>query len=130
LFEGVIKADVVADQLQELGELRQALERKGIEPDIAEQVLGRLDEVGLVDDKAFADPSRAAAGRATLAKNFDGLFSEVKSGNYDKVLAALPLLSADADMLLAPKDAAPVKSAIGGAAKMAEHGMARKAKRL
>jgi regulatory protein len=36
-------------------ELRQALGRKGIEPDIAEQVLGRLDEVGLVDDKAFAE---------------------------------------------------------------------------
>jgi regulatory protein len=36
-------------------ELAQALTRKGIEPDVAEQVLGRLDEVGLIDDAAFAE---------------------------------------------------------------------------
>ena len=86
--------------------------------------------VTTLDDKAFVDPSRAAAGRATLVKDFDGIFSEVKSGNYEKVLAALPSLSADANTLLAPKDAASVKSAIGEAAKMAEHGIARKSKRL
>jgi hypothetical protein len=86
--------------------------------------------ISTLDDKAFADPSRAAARRATLAKDFDGLFSEVKSGNYANVLAALPSLSADADKLLAPKDAASIKSAVGTAAKMAEHGIARKSKRL
>jgi len=86
--------------------------------------------VTTLDDKAFADPSRAAAGRATLAKDFDGLFSEVKNGNYANVLAALPSLSADADKLLAPKEAASIKSAIGTAAKMAEHGIARKSQRL
>ncbi|MEV4314526.1 regulatory protein RecX [Actinocrispum sp. NPDC049592] len=36
-------------------ELRKALVRKGIEADVAEQVLGRLDDVGLIDDKAFAE---------------------------------------------------------------------------
>ncbi len=36
-------------------ELHQALLRKGIEEDVADQVLGRLDEVGLVDDAAFAE---------------------------------------------------------------------------
>lgn len=36
-------------------ELAQALTRKGVEPDIAEQVLSRLDEVGLIDDAAFAE---------------------------------------------------------------------------
>ena len=36
-------------------ELREALLRKGIEEDVADQVLGRLDEVGLVDDAAFAE---------------------------------------------------------------------------
>ena len=36
-------------------ELRQALLRKEIEEDVADQVLGRLDEVGLVDDAAFAE---------------------------------------------------------------------------
>jgi regulatory protein len=36
-------------------ELAQALARKGIEADVAEQVLSRLDEVGLIDDTAFAE---------------------------------------------------------------------------
>lgn len=36
-------------------ELRQALARKGIEEGVAERVLGRLNAVGLVDDKAFAE---------------------------------------------------------------------------
>src|ERR1044072_919252 len=36
-------------------ELRQSLLRKGIEEDVADQVLGRLDEVGLVDAAAFAE---------------------------------------------------------------------------
>lgn len=36
-------------------ELATALGRKGIEPDVADQVLGRLGDVGLVDDSAFAE---------------------------------------------------------------------------
>ncbi|HYQ62369.1 MAG TPA: regulatory protein RecX, partial [Actinophytocola sp.] len=36
-------------------ELAQALARKGFDPTIAEQVLGRLGDVGLVDDAAFAE---------------------------------------------------------------------------
>jgi regulatory protein len=36
-------------------ELRQALLRKEIEEDVADQVLSRLDEVGLINDAAFAD---------------------------------------------------------------------------
>jgi regulatory protein len=36
-------------------ELQQALGRKGIEPGVADQVLSRLSEVGLIDDKAFAE---------------------------------------------------------------------------
>lgn len=36
-------------------ELRQALLHKKIEEDVADQVLSRLDEVGLVDDAAFAE---------------------------------------------------------------------------
>jgi regulatory protein len=36
-------------------ELAQALARKGVEEEVAEQVLSRLDEVGLIDDAAFAE---------------------------------------------------------------------------
>jgi regulatory protein len=36
-------------------ELKKALLRKGIEEEIADKVLERLDDVGLIDDKAFAE---------------------------------------------------------------------------
>nr|WP_042182284.1 regulatory protein RecX [Kibdelosporangium sp. MJ126-NF4] len=36
-------------------ELYKALVRKEIAPEVAERVLGRLDQVGLIDDKAFAE---------------------------------------------------------------------------
>lgn len=36
-------------------ELAQALGRKGVDGDVVEQVLGRLGEVGLIDDAAFAE---------------------------------------------------------------------------
>jgi regulatory protein len=36
-------------------ELHQALLRKGFTAEVADQVLGRLDEVGLIDDAAFAE---------------------------------------------------------------------------
>jgi regulatory protein len=36
-------------------ELRETLLRRGIEEDVADRVLGRLDEVGLVNDAAFAE---------------------------------------------------------------------------
>jgi regulatory protein len=36
-------------------ELKKALLRKEIDAELAEQVLGRLDDVGLIDDKAFAE---------------------------------------------------------------------------
>ena len=36
-------------------ELATALGRKGIEPDVADRVLSRLSDVGLIDDSAFAE---------------------------------------------------------------------------
>jgi regulatory protein len=36
-------------------ELAAALQRKGVEPEVADAVLGRLDDVGLIDDSAFAE---------------------------------------------------------------------------
>lgn len=36
-------------------ELQQALARKGIDAEVVDRVLGRLDEVGLIDDKGFAE---------------------------------------------------------------------------
>lgn len=64
------KADQAADPISEAkeiclrqlaarprtrAELHQALIRRGITEEVAERVLGRLNEVGLVDDAAFAE---------------------------------------------------------------------------
>ncbi|MDA0563965.1 recombination regulator RecX [Streptomonospora sp. S1-112] len=54
-------------------QLAQALRRRGIDDDVAESVLGRFSEVGIIDDAAFADAwvdSRHAGrglGRRALA---------------------------------------------------------------
>jgi hypothetical protein len=86
--------------------------------------------VTTLDDKAFSDPSRASAARANLTKDFDAVFAEVKAANYRRASALLPAMSVDADRLLTPKDADAVKAAVAAATKMAEHGVARTAKRL
>jgi regulatory protein len=45
---------LLADRARTRHELAQALHRKGVPDDAAGQVLGRFDEVGLIDDAAFA----------------------------------------------------------------------------
>jgi regulatory protein len=45
---------LLTDRARTRHELAQALHRKGVPDDVAEQVLGRFDEVGLIDDAAFA----------------------------------------------------------------------------
>lgn len=47
--------NLLATRARTRAELRTSLLRKGIEEGVADQVLGRLDEVGLVDDQAFAE---------------------------------------------------------------------------
>jgi len=77
-------------------ELRQALLRKGIEEDVAEQVLGRLDEVGLVDDAAFAEVwvrsrhNHQGLGRRALAV-------ELRRKGVADEFAASALAAVDAD---------------------------------
>jgi len=46
---------LLASRPRTRSELMKALLRKGIEEEIADRVLGRLDDVGLIDDKAFAE---------------------------------------------------------------------------
>ncbi len=45
---------LLTDRARTRHELAQALRRKGVPDEAAEQVLGRFDEVGLIDDAAFA----------------------------------------------------------------------------
>jgi regulatory protein len=77
-------------------ELRKALLRKGIEADVAEQVLGRLDDVGLIDDKAFAEMwvhsrhTYQGMGRRALAV-------ELRRRGVDNDTAAEAVASVDSD---------------------------------
>ncbi|ANY10268.1 recombinase RecX [Pseudonocardia sp. HH130630-07] len=46
---------LLTDRARTVKELRDALLRKEIPEDVADRVLGRFDEVGLLDDQAFAE---------------------------------------------------------------------------
>ncbi|MPZ83434.1 MAG: regulatory protein RecX [Actinophytocola sp.] len=77
-------------------ELRQALLRKEIEEDVADQVLSRLDEVGLVDDSAFAEVwvrsrhTHQGIGRRALA-------TELRRKGVDDAVAAEAVATVDAE---------------------------------
>lgn len=77
-------------------ELRQALLRKEIEEDVADQVLSRLDEVGLIDDGAFAElwvrsrHTHQGLGRRALA-------TELRRKGVDDAVAAEAVATVDAE---------------------------------
>lgn len=77
-------------------ELRQALLRKEIEDDVVDQVLSRLDEVGLIDDAAFAEAwvrsrhTYQGLGRHALA-------SELHRKGVAAAVAAEAVATVDAD---------------------------------
>jgi hypothetical protein len=83
-----------------------------------------------LDDKAFAGKADPAAARAVLGKDFDGIFALVKAGSYEQVSALLPAMSADADKVLAGKAGDPLQAAVREATKLAERGVAWKARGL
>jgi regulatory protein len=77
-------------------ELRQALLRKEIEEEVADRVLGRLDEVGLIDDAAFAEVwvrsrhTYQGLGRRALA-------TELRRKGVEDSVAAEAVAAVDAD---------------------------------
>jgi regulatory protein len=77
-------------------ELWQALVRKGIDADVADAVLSRLDEVGLIDDKAFAEMwvrsrhTYEGLGRRALA-------AELRRKGVDEAVTAEAVATVDAD---------------------------------
>ncbi len=72
------------------------LARKGIEHDVIERVLGRLDEVGLIDDKSFAEVwvrsrhTREGLGRRALA-------AELRRRGVDDAVTAEAVAAVDYD---------------------------------
>jgi len=83
-----------------------------------------------LEDSAFSEQARAAAGRATLKSDVDRVFDLVKSGRYAEIAGALASVSADAGKLLVAKDAERVNAAIVQSKAMAERGLGRQAKAL
>ncbi|HEY0452939.1 regulatory protein RecX [Actinophytocola sp.] len=77
-------------------ELRQALLRKEIEEDVADRVLSRLDEVGLIDDAAFAEVwvrsrhTYQGLGRRALA-------TELRRKGVEESVAAEAVSTVDAE---------------------------------
>ena len=86
--------------------------------------------VTLLEPNAFLDQSQAAAGRAALARDFDGVFDLVKTARYGEVPARLQAMAVNADRLLTPASATTLKATIAEAGRMAERGAARQARAL
>ncbi len=86
--------------------------------------------VTTLEANAFLDPNQAAQGRAALARDFDGVFDLVKTARYGEVPARLAAMSANADKLLTPASATTLKATIAAAGRMAERGVARRARAL
>ena len=77
-------------------ELGQALARKGIEQDTIDQVLSRLDEVGLVDDRAFAEQwVRCRHNYSGLARR--ALVAELRRKGVDGPVALEAAAEVDSD---------------------------------
>lgn len=74
-------------------ELRAAMDRRAVPPDVAETVLDRLTEVGLVDDRAFAEAwvrsrqSTRGLARRTLVHELrrKGVADEVAASAVDPI---------------------------------------------
>nr|WP_223199252.1 regulatory protein RecX [Solihabitans fulvus] len=75
-------------------ELHEALLRKDIAEDVAEQVLGRLNEVGLIDDAAFAEVwVRSRHNHQGLARR--ALAAELRRKGVADTLAAEAVAAVD-----------------------------------
>jgi regulatory protein len=80
------------------GELAQALARKGFDSTVTEQVLGRLGEVGLIDDAAFAEVwVRSRHNFQGLSRRALALELRRKGVADDSASEALATVDADAE---------------------------------
>ena len=92
-------------------QVQQALERKQVDPDIAQQVLDRLEEVGLLDDLAYAQTLARTRFREKFAAR-RAIASELKTKGISaaNIAAALEQIDdadeAQAALALARKKAA------------------------
>jgi regulatory protein len=75
-------------------ELERALARKGFDVEVVDQVLGRLDAVGLVDDKSFAEVwVRSRHGYDGLGRH--ALAAELRRKGVDAAVTAEAVAAVD-----------------------------------
>ncbi|MGW1678959.1 regulatory protein RecX [Saccharopolyspora sp. NPDC002376] len=87
---------LLAARARSRGELRQALLRKGIDEDIADGVLQKFVDAGLVDDAAFADEWVHARQR-TQGLGRKALGFELRRKGVDEHLVEAALSTVDSD---------------------------------
>lgn len=103
-------------------QVQQALERKQVDPDIAQQVLDRLEEVGLLDDLAYAQTLARTRFREKFAAR-RAIASELKTKGVSAANIAVALEQIDdadetqAALALARKKAATLTNVEPGLAK-------------
>ncbi|MGQ0630254.1 MAG: regulatory protein RecX [Sporichthyaceae bacterium] len=89
-------------------QLARVLTRKGIDDEVAEQILGRLTEVGLIDDEAFARAwvQSRHTGRG-LARR--ALAHELRTRGVDQGVIAVAVADLDPEQELATARALAIK---------------------
>ena len=103
-------------------QVQQALERKQVDPDIAQQVLDRLEEVGLLDDLAYAQTLARTRFREKFAAR-RAIACELKTKGVSAANIAVALEQIDdadeaqAALALAHKKAATLTNVEPGVAK-------------
>ena len=96
-------------------ELATVLARRGIEPDVAETVLDRLSEVGLIDDEAFAY-AVVATGRANRGLARRALVADLRRRGVAEEASAAALAA------VAPEDELASARELVARRKRAVHG--------
>jgi hypothetical protein len=78
--------------------------------------------IATLDEEAFLDREQAPQTRASLGKDFDGVFEQVKVGRYDQAAALLPMLETHAENVLTAKESGRLRDFIEACEHWSERG--------
>jgi hypothetical protein len=78
--------------------------------------------IATLDEESFLDREKAAQTRASLSKDFDGVFEQVKAGRYDQAAALLPALETHAENVLTAKESGRLRDFIEACEHWSERG--------
>lgn len=91
-----IALDQLASRQRSEHELRAVLERRNVPPDIADELMARFAEVGLIDDQAFA--AALTSTRSTVGlRGRHRIRQELSTKGIDRELAEAAIANLDPD---------------------------------